>query len=80
MSAKDYSICPALFSAYIAKTDKKNPNLMTNDRREITEGEVLMLIDWYLNKETKEGSKGLSFKSLARDGMRIEMRYEKIEK
>ena len=51
MAAKDYKICPALFNAYIAKVSKKNPNLMTNDRRIITENEILMLIDWFLDKE-----------------------------
>ena len=35
MAAKDYKICCAMFNAYIAKTSKKNPNLMLEDRREI---------------------------------------------
>lgn len=41
MAAKDYRICCAMFNAYIAKTSKRNPNLMLKDRREITEGEIL---------------------------------------
>ena len=53
MSAQDYHICPACFSAYIAKRDKRNPNLMSPDRREITDGEILMLIDWNLDIMTK---------------------------
>lgn len=54
MAAKDYKICPALFSAYIAKVSKRNPNLMTEDRREISENEILCLIDWYLSKRCDE--------------------------
>ena len=45
MSAKDYQICPALFKAYIAKVSKKNPNLMSDDRREITDAEIMNLIE-----------------------------------
>ena len=41
MSAKDYKICPALFNAYIAKVSKRNPNIMTDDRREITDAEIM---------------------------------------
>ena len=46
MSAKDYQICLALFKAYIAKVSKKNPDLMTDDRREITEEEIANFIEW----------------------------------
>lgn len=49
MSAKDYKICPSLFNAYIAKVSKRNPNLMLEDRRAITEEEILSLIEWYLH-------------------------------
>lgn len=49
MSAKDYRICPALFNAYIAKVSKRSPNLMLEDRRAITEKEILSLIEWYLH-------------------------------
>lgn len=49
MSAKDYKICPALFNAYIAKVSKHSPNLMMEDRRAITEVEILSLIEWYLH-------------------------------
>ena len=51
MSAKDYEICPALFSAYIAKVSKRNPNKMTDDRREITENEILGLFHWWIKKK-----------------------------
>lgn len=46
MSAKKYQICPALFKAYIARVSKKIPDLMTDDRREITEEEIANLIEW----------------------------------
>ena len=75
MSAQDYKICPACFSVYIAKIDKRNKNLMTDDRREITENEILMLIDWYLDKIADSGENGISFDSHTRDGMRIHMQY-----
>ena len=80
MSAQDYKICPACFSAYIAKIDKRSKNLMTADRREITENEILMLIDWYLNKMSDEGEKGISFESHTRKGMRINMQFKKEDK
>ena len=75
MAAKDYKICPALFNAYIAKVSKKNPNLMTNDRRIITENEILMLIDWFLDKELEENQTYLSFESHAREGKRIQLKF-----
>lgn len=77
MSANDYHICPALSSAYIAKISKRTPNLMLSDRREITENEILMLIDWYLNKMADEGESGISFDSYIRVGMRIHMQFKK---
>lgn len=54
MSAKDYQICPALFKAYIAKVSKKNPNLMTDDRREITDLEIVNLIEWRFRRFCEE--------------------------
>lgn len=80
MSAKDYHICPACFSAYIAKIDKRSKNLMTEDRREITENEILTLIDWYLNKIADSGESGISFESAIRKGMRILMQFKKEDK
>lgn len=76
MSAQDYKICPALSSAYIAKISKQNRNLMLSDRREITDNEILMLIDWYLNKMSDEGESGISFESNTRKGMRINMQFK----
>lgn len=54
MSAKDYKICPALFNAYIAKVSKKNPNKMLEDRREITEQEIIELIVWWMKQTHME--------------------------
>lgn len=50
MAAKDYQICPALFNAFIAKVSKRDPNLMTEDRRIITDREIIGLIRWYLER------------------------------
>ena len=80
MSAQDYKICPACFSAYIAKIDKRSKNLMTDDRREITDEEILTLIDWYLNKMADSGEHGISFESNIRDGMRITMQFKYMDK
>ena len=79
MAAKDYKICPALFSAYIAKISKRNPNQMTEDRREITENEILMLIDWYMNNKCGKEGYGIVFDSVVREGMQIHMKFCKKE-
>ena len=50
---------------------------MTNDRRKIDENEILMLIDWYLDKKADEGEHGISFASHAREGMRIMLKFYK---
>lgn len=54
MSAKDYHICPAMFKAYIAKVSKRNPNRMTDDRREITDSEIVNLIEWRFRRFCEE--------------------------
>ena len=79
MSAKDYKICPALFKAYIAKTSKKDPNLMTDDRREITEQEIMSLIDWWLDKDWGENQQWLMFESHIREGMNVLLSFRKKE-
>lgn len=76
MAAKDYDICTALFGAYVAKRSKRDPHCMTDDRREITEGEILMLIDWWLDKECWKEGKGKQFDSLRRKGKKVTLRYE----
>lgn len=58
MSAKDYHICPALFNAYIAKISKRNPNLMLDDRRIITDEEIMNLIEWWVEQQCLK-NKGL---------------------
>lgn len=75
MAAKDYRICPAFFNAYIAKVSKRDPNLMTDDRREITEIEIMALIDWYLDKELGEKNNVLSYASAIREGKRVQMKF-----
>lgn len=50
MSAQDYKICPAWLNVYLAKTSKRNPNLMLNDRRIITDDEIFSLIEWKLRQ------------------------------
>lgn len=51
MAAKDYQICLGLGNAYIAKANKRNPNVMLDDRKVIEEHEILGLIDWWLHKK-----------------------------
>ena len=79
MAAKDYKICCALFNAYIAKVSKRNPNLMLTDRREITESEILMLVDWYMEnkcqeEEYKDGV--VCFESVVQEGKIIEIQLK----
>ena len=79
MAAKDYEICCALFNAYIAKVSKRNPNLMLEDRREITESEILMLVDWYMenkcqDEEYKDGV--VCFESHVQEGKIIEIQLK----
>lgn len=50
MSAQNYKICPALFHAFLAKVSKRNPNLMLEDRRIITDAEIFGLIEWKLRQ------------------------------
>jgi hypothetical protein len=79
MAAKDYEICCALFDAYIAKVSKRDRCLMTDDRRAITESEILGLIDWYIDKELKDGANSISFPSMMRDGEEVVLGYRKKE-
>lgn len=75
MAAKDYKICCALWSAYIAKVSKRNPNIMLDDRREITDSEILTLIDWELANwvSKNEDSTGFIFEN--NEGKKIEVHY-----
>lgn len=78
MAAKDYEICVSGLTStlYLAKVSKRNPNLMLKDRREITESEILMLVDWYMenkcqDEEHKDGV--VCFKSNVQDGKIIKL-------
>ena len=81
MAAKDYEIrISALrLTPYLTKISKRNTNVMLEDRREITEGEILMLIDCYMSnkcqdEEYKDGV--VFFKSHIQEGKTIEMRLK----
>ena len=56
MAAKDYEICVSALTStsYFAKVSKRHSNVMLDDRREISEGEILMLIDCYISKKCQE--------------------------
>ena len=78
MAAKDYEICVSGLTStpYLAKVSKRNPNIMLDDRREISEGEILMLIDCYMSnkcqdEEYKDGV--VCFKSHIQEGKIIEI-------
>ncbi len=79
MSAKDYRICPGLFKAYIAKTSKKYDNIMTDDRREISEEEILSLIDWWLYNKCLDEGERIIFESDFRSDCNVVLRFEPKE-
>ena len=77
-AAKDYKRCVSGLTStpYLAKVSKRNPNVMLDDRREISEGEILMLIDCYMNSKYKdeEYKDGIvCFKSHIQEGKMIEI-------
>ena len=81
MAAKDYEIrISALrLTPYLTKISKRNTNVMLEDRREITEGEILMLIDCYMSnkcqdEEYKDGV--VFFESHIQEGKIIELRLK----
>ena len=78
MAAKDYKICVSGLTStpYLAKVSKRDPNVMLDDRREITEGEILMMIDCYMSnkcqdEEYKDGI--VCFKSHIQEGKIIKI-------
>lgn len=75
MAAKDYKICCALWSAYIAKVSKRNPNMMLDDRRAITDSEILTLIDWKLANWVSENEDSTGFIFENNEGKKIEVHY-----
>lgn len=54
MAAKDYKICFGWRGAYLAKQSKKTPGLMLEDRREISEVEIIRLIHWWASNKAVE--------------------------
>lgn len=54
MAAKDYEICFGWRGAYLAKQSKKRPGLMLEDRREISEVEIIRLIHWWASNKAVE--------------------------
>ena len=57
MAAKDYIIVEGMFNAYLAKKNKptkKGPQTMSEDRRPITDAEIIGLFEFYLRKWCEE--------------------------
>ena len=42
-----------MFNAYIGKQSKRNPDMITEDRRVISEGEILELIHWWVTDKLR---------------------------
>ena len=82
MAAKDYEIRVSGLTStlYLAKVNKRSPyNAMLDDRREITEGEILMLIDCYMSNKCQEGEYKdgvVCFKSHIQEGKIIEIQLK----
>ena len=81
MAAKDYEIRVSGLTStlYLAKVSKRNPNVMLEDRRKITEGEILMLIDCYMDKKCQEEQYKdgvVRFKSHIQEGKIIEIQLK----
>lgn len=53
MKIEDFRIVTGVFNAYIARLSK-NHCVMLDPRRVITEGEILHLIDWWLEKKLSD--------------------------
>lgn len=73
--AEDYRICCGLFSAYIAKISKRSRNTMLDDRREITNSEILTLINWKLKDWVTRNKDSEGFVFEDNDGKKIEVHY-----
>ena len=81
MAAKDYEICVSGLTStpYLAKVSKRDPNVMLDDRREISEGEILMMIDCYMSNkcQDEEYNNGIvCFKSHIQEGKIIEIQLK----
>lgn len=53
MAAKDYVFQTGWLNVFLAKKIKSN-RLMSQDRRIVTDGEIIGLFEWYLRKRCKE--------------------------
>ena len=78
MPAKDYKICVSGLTStpYLAKVSKRDPNVMLDDRRKISESEILMLIDCYMSNKCQEEEykdRVVCFKSHIQEGKIIEI-------
>ena len=78
MAAKDYEICVSGLTStpYLAKVSKRDPNVMLDDRRKISEGEILMLIDCYMSNKCQDEEykdRIVCFKSHMQEGKIIEI-------
>ena len=81
MAAKDYEIRVSGLTSipYLVKTDKRCSTVISKDKREITESEILMLIDCYMNNKSKdeEYKDGIvCFKSHIQEGKIIEIQIK----
>ena len=81
MAAKNYEIRVSGLTSipYLVKTDKRCSTVMSKDKREITESEILMLIDCYINNKSKdeEYKNGIvCFKSHIQEGKIIEIQIK----
>ena len=81
MAAKDYEICVSGLTStpYLAKVSKRDPNVMLDDRREISEGEILMMIDCYMSNKCQDEEykdRIVCFKSHIQEGKIIEMQLK----
>lgn len=81
MAAKDYEIRISGLTSipYFAKIDKRYSAVMSKDKRKITESEILMLIDCYMNNKSKdeEYKDGIvCFKSHIQEGKIIEIQIK----
>lgn len=79
MAAKDYIIVTGWLNAYIAKEKKRQDGLMSQDRRIIKQGEIIGLIDWWLDSQCEDDESGVSFSfdSQQREGYELELTIKK---
>lgn len=78
MVAKNYDIVCGWCNAYIAKHTKSK--IMSTDRRTISEGEIMMLIDFMLENyllKNNMAEGGFKFQSQRKDGYTIKVKLVK---